>query len=151
VKDAIQGILNFINDLKDWMIKAGENLVKWFLEGFEKAKEWAADQIKNFTDWIASFFGGSLPERGPLRNIVEYGKELAHAFSMGISTATGREAPITATAPFIGGGGGTVYNIVHLEPRIELSHTTATTSYEIKSMLREIVQELLAEHYRRTY
>jgi len=135
-KDALKGVLSFLTGLKDWMMKAGENLIKWFVSGFEKAKDWASEQVKSFTEWLASFFGGSLPERGALKNIVNYGIHLIEYYIFGLKKAkTLVEDQVKSFAEWLSGffGGslperGPLKYIVRMGEELATAFTTGITA-----------------------
>jgi len=130
------GFLNFFTGLKDWMIKAGENLIKWFVSGFEKAKDWASEQVKSFTEWLASFFGGSLPERGALKNIVNYGINLIEYYISGLQKAKSLvEDQVKSFTEWLSGffGGslperGPLKHIVRMGEELATAFTTGITA-----------------------
>jgi len=144
-KDAIHGLLDWFTSLKDWMMEAGKKLIEWFVSGFEKAKTYAEEQVKNFTEWLAGFFGGSLPERGPLKNIVIYGKELGEAFTGGVRKTVNKITPVLNITP----PGSPSYTVIRLEPKIDLHSTMATSPFDLKMILQAIFEELMDEYYRR--
>ena len=88
----LQGLIKGLTgkDIIGDMLKAGKKLIAAFLEGALKAIEDAGELIKDVLDWLGSFFGGSLPERGPLRHIDVMGQELGEAYVANIGEGVGR-------------------------------------------------------------
>ena len=62
------------------MRDAGQFLIEAFIEGMQTAIEAAAGLVATFLELIAGFFGGSLPERGPLQFIDKMGMELGESY-----------------------------------------------------------------------
>lgn len=81
----IQPILDFFSgDVIAKIAAAGEALILAFIQGMQAAIAAAGQVINDILDFIAGFFGGSLPERGPLVNIVQKGSDLAQGYIQGI-------------------------------------------------------------------
>lgn len=87
----ITAIQNLIRDLMSGkiigdLIKAGQALFDAVIEGIQKAFDAAIGIVHDLIDWFAGFFGGSLPERGPLKDINIMGQDLGTAYISGVSS-----------------------------------------------------------------
>lgn len=89
----LQGLLKGLTgvDIIGDMMDAGEELIAAFLEGALAAIEDAGQLVKDVLDWLGSFFGGSLPERGPLKHIDKMGQEFGTAYVKNIGSGVARE------------------------------------------------------------
>lgn len=81
----INDFLEFVTGFGDKLLAAGAALIAAFFTGAQKALKDAGKLLSDVLDWLFGFFGGSLPERGPLVAIPEAGQELGEAYSLGIS------------------------------------------------------------------
>jgi len=86
--DAIKGLIDGImgSDFLGGMLDAGKAFIDAFIKGAQKALEDAGAVLTDILAWFGDFFGGSLPERGPLRHIVSWGQDLAKAYVGGVDT-----------------------------------------------------------------
>lgn len=66
------------------MYDMGREILERFIEGIKDAFTDSIDTLENVSGSISGFFGGSLPERGKLKHIEEYGKELMMGYSRGM-------------------------------------------------------------------
>ena len=73
-------------DFLQEMVKAGQAFVAAFIEGAQKAIDAAGGIVTDMLHWLGEFFGGSLPERGPLMGIDKMGEELGEAYVVGIGS-----------------------------------------------------------------
>jgi phage-related protein len=80
--DLIDGFTN--NKFLDDMLKAGKAFIDAFIKGIQKAIDDATGVVKDVLEWFGSFFGGSLPERGPLRHVVSWGQDFGQAYTTGV-------------------------------------------------------------------
>jgi TP901 family phage tail tape measure protein len=69
--------------------EVGEKLMLALKEGMEKAKKALQDAAGKIADGIKKFFGGSLPETGPLKNIEVMGEELMAGYVRGMARGQG--------------------------------------------------------------
>lgn len=92
-------------DMKKKMFEMGKALMQKLKEGMEAMKKKLKETAGNIADSIKDFFGGSLPEVGPLRHIVEYGEDLMRGYGRGMV----RGASLTRAdlAAVMSGAGGT--------------------------------------------
>jgi hypothetical protein len=74
------------NDLKDRMWEAGKALFEAFLEGMGYAIDAAGGIVGEAIGAVSDWLGGSLPEKGPLMHVPEYGQELGEAYVQGIAS-----------------------------------------------------------------
>lgn len=123
--------------LKDGITSIGEKMKGWFSDQFEK---WLdinkklfdigrklmealregilsmGDKIKEACEWIADgikdFFGGSLPETGPLKHIVEMGEDLMGGYTRGMvrGAALTKSDLASALGGLAAGGGATNFS-----------------------------------------
>jgi len=84
LKALIDGMMG--SQFLDDMLKAGQAFIDAFIEGIQKAIAAAGGIISDLLEWFGDWFGGSLPERGPLRHIVSWGQDLAKAYVGGVDT-----------------------------------------------------------------
>lgn len=82
LKALIDGITGgqFIND----MLSAGKAFLDAFIKGVQRAIDDAVGIVADVLEWFGSFFGGSLPERGPLKHVVTWGQDFGKAYNQGV-------------------------------------------------------------------
>ncbi|RLI85279.1 MAG: hypothetical protein DRP01_06545 [Archaeoglobales archaeon] len=148
---AMEKIQELILNLGKWMYEAGKNLINSLVQGIQDAVAAAGDALSEAAEGVSDYFGGSLPEKGPLKNIYRYGQELAEFYAAGISKGLSRVESQLSVNISIPTAVGTTYNVYKLEPKIEMVNNTAVTPYDLKSMLTQIFEELLSDYHRRAY
>lgn len=85
IPKAFLDILDFLTGgLVGKFIDAGGELIAGFLTAIADALRGATGFVGDLLQLIADFFGGSLPERGPLKNIVSMGEDLGVAYVRGV-------------------------------------------------------------------
>lgn len=68
----------------DW----GAKLIQGFADGIRSAGKWIGDALHGTAEWIRGFMPASSPaERGPMRNLLEWGKNFVKTFNEGIQLA----------------------------------------------------------------
>lgn len=85
IPQALIDIVDFLTGglLTDF-INAGFELVEGFFKAIADAISGVGGWIGGLLELVADFFGGSLPERGPLKNIVQMGEDLGVAYVRGV-------------------------------------------------------------------
>lgn len=87
IPQAFLDILDFLTGgLVGQFIDAGAKLIEGFLAAIAGALSAATGFVGDLLQLIADFFGGSLPRRGPLKNIVGMGEDLGVAYVRGVGT-----------------------------------------------------------------
>lgn len=84
---AIQKVIDFFlgfEFIAD-MIAAGQAIVDAFIKGMQDAWDASVGVVHDIMDGVGEFFGGSLPERGPLKHVVSWGEELGEEYIQGIT------------------------------------------------------------------
>ena len=71
----------------------GADFLGGFADGLTSAADGVGDVVGDIADGIGSFFGGSLPEKGRLKNIVHYGLELGETYVKAIGAGVERGNP----------------------------------------------------------
>lgn len=71
----------FIDD----MMKAGKAFIDAFIKGVQQAIAEAAGVVEDLLNFLGDFFGGSLPERGPLKHVISWGQDFGKAYVGGIT------------------------------------------------------------------
>lgn len=89
----------------------GEKLMKSLKEGMEAMKDKLKKTASDIADSIKDFFGGSLPEAGPLKHIVEMGEDLMAGYSRGmVKGAALTKSDLAGALSGLSGGGGNTFN-----------------------------------------
>lgn len=81
----IEGFFAFLFSLGPDLLLAGQEFIGAFFRGAQAAMAGAGELLDDVLNFLFGFFGGSLPERGPLVGIPRAGEELGEAYSTGIS------------------------------------------------------------------
>lgn len=117
LKDLIAGIIggNFIKDI----MKFGGDFINAFVQGIKDAAGAVWGIIEDILGFLGDFFGGSLPERGPLKHIVTWGQDLGQSYVEGIGKGVERTAGDTISR---------VFNIESMS--LELPSVTDRDSFE---------------------
>ena len=81
-KGLIDGIMGggFIDDI----MKFGGQFINAFIDGIKQAAGAVWGIIEDILALLGDFFGGSLPERGPLKHVVTWGQDFGKAYAEGI-------------------------------------------------------------------
>lgn len=83
-KSLIDGIMGggFIDDI----MKFGGAFINAFIQGIKDAAGAVWSIIEDILAFLGDFFGGSLPERGPLKHVVTWGQDFGKAYAKGIGS-----------------------------------------------------------------
>jgi phage-related protein len=106
INELIKSLTGF--DILGDIMNAGQEIIDAFIKGAQDALDAAAGIVTDILDGIGSLFGGSLPEKGPLKNMPQFGQDLGSAYMQGI--VSGIE----------GAGGMTTFNRVFNIERVVL-------------------------------
>lgn len=94
------------------LYELGRGLMEWLKNGIESMKDKIGEACEGIADKIKGWFGGSLPEVGPLRHIVEMGEDLMGGYTRGMvkGAALTQSDLASALSGLVGGGGGNNYS-----------------------------------------
>lgn len=89
VRDAMQGAVNYfenmLEDAKTW----GYDLMRNFARGIANGVTWVWDEIWDLVDWIEDMIGFSEPDKGPLSRFHTYGPDMMKLLAQGIRDNVG--------------------------------------------------------------
>ena len=87
--DKIMEAMSFIFGLHVRAYEAGRDFILAFVDGITDMVSGVQDKVEGAVDTIAGFFGGSPPEKGPLKRAMEYGpKGFIDEYSRGLMAET---------------------------------------------------------------
>lgn len=131
-------------DVSKKFFAIGKKLMESLKKGMEAMKNKLKDAAKGIADKIKSFFGGSLPEAGPLVHIVQMGEDLMRGYAKGMARGSG-----VAQRELIGAlrgiqGGGVTRNY---QPTFNVNVGGGADTSTIRDIRRKMA--LMEEHYAR--
>ena len=74
------------------MLKAGKAFIDAFIKGVQEAIAAAAGIVEDLLNFLGDFFGGSLPERGPLKHVVAWGQDFGKAYVRSVGEGIEQQA-----------------------------------------------------------
>lgn len=84
VRDAMQGAVNYFENMLDNAWTWGQDLMKNFARGIANGVTWVWDEIWELVDWIEDMIGFSEPDKGPLSRFHTYGPDMMKLLAQGI-------------------------------------------------------------------
>ena len=89
VRDAMQGAVNYFENMLEDAWTWGQDLMKNFARGIANGVTWVWDEIWELVDWIEDMIGFSEPDKGPLSRFHTYGPDMMKLLAQGIRDNVG--------------------------------------------------------------